>query len=76
MCDMRQRFVVLAMLVCCSLAVQAGNAADSAAQNSAAKNSTAQAGATRTLARSGDGFLEEIDGYRVLHLKGEPYEMG
>ena len=30
----------------------------------------------QTVARCGDGFLEEIDGYRVLHLKGQPYEMG
>lgn len=29
-----------------------------------------------TVARCGQGFLEEIDGYRVLHLKGSPYEMG
>lgn len=29
-----------------------------------------------TIARSGAGFLEEIDGYRVLHVKGTPYEMG
>jgi isopenicillin-N N-acyltransferase-like protein len=34
-----------------------------------------QAG-TKTLARCGAGFLEEVDGYRVLHIKGEPYEMG
>ena len=26
--------------------------------------------------RCGAGFLEEVDGYRVLHVKGEPYEMG
>jgi hypothetical protein len=31
---------------------------------------------TKALARCGAGFLEEIDGYRVLHVKGEPYEMG
>ncbi len=31
---------------------------------------------TRTIARCGEGFLEEIDGYRVLHVKGTPYEMG
>jgi hypothetical protein len=31
---------------------------------------------TRTVARCGAGFLEEVDGYRVLHIKGEPYEMG
>jgi isopenicillin-N N-acyltransferase like protein len=37
--------------------------------------STAQA-QTKTLARCGAGFLDEIDGYRVLHVKGEPYEMG
>lgn len=29
-----------------------------------------------TVARCGQGFLEEIDGYMVLHLKGTPYEMG
>jgi len=31
---------------------------------------------TKTLARCGAGFLDEVDGYRVLHVKGEPYEMG
>lgn len=31
---------------------------------------------TRTIARCGEGFLEEVDGYRVLHVKGTPYEMG
>ncbi len=29
-----------------------------------------------TIARCGDGWLESIDGYPVLHLKGTPYEMG
>ena len=31
---------------------------------------------TKTIARCGAGFLEEVDGYRVLHVKGDPYEMG
>jgi hypothetical protein len=31
---------------------------------------------TKTIARCGEGFLEEIDGYRVLHVKGTPYAMG
>ncbi len=31
---------------------------------------------TRTVARCGAGFLEEVDGYRVLHVKGSPYDMG
>jgi len=30
----------------------------------------------QTVARCGDGWLELIDGYPVLHLKGSPYEMG
>ena len=30
----------------------------------------------RTVARCGEGFLEEIDGRRVLHLAGTPYAMG
>jgi isopenicillin-N N-acyltransferase-like protein len=34
------------------------------------------AGESRTIARCGEGWLEEIDGYPVLHLKGTPYEMG
>ncbi|MEX2558782.1 MAG: C45 family peptidase [Pirellulales bacterium] len=29
-----------------------------------------------TIARCGDGFLEQIDGYLVLHVKGKPYDMG
>jgi predicted choloylglycine hydrolase len=28
------------------------------------------------VARCGQGYLETIDGYRVLHVKGTPYEMG
>jgi len=31
---------------------------------------------SRTISRCGEGFLEEVNGYRVLHLKGTPYEMG
>ncbi|HEV3344822.1 MAG TPA: C45 family peptidase [Pirellulales bacterium] len=34
------------------------------------------AATAQTVARCGEGFLEEIDGYRVLHLKGSGYEMG
>ena len=30
----------------------------------------------KTIARCGAGWLEEINGYPVLHLKGTPYEMG
>ncbi len=30
----------------------------------------------QTVARCGSGWLELIDGYPVLHLKGTPYEMG
>ncbi len=30
----------------------------------------------QTVARCGKGWLERIDGYPVLHLKGTPYEMG
>jgi isopenicillin-N N-acyltransferase like protein len=31
---------------------------------------------SKTIARCGKGFLEEVDGYRVLHVKGTPYEIG
>jgi hypothetical protein len=31
---------------------------------------------TKTIARCGAGFLEEINGHKVLHVKGTPYEMG
>lgn len=30
----------------------------------------------QTLARCGAGWLEKIDGYLVVHVKGTPYEMG
>lgn len=30
----------------------------------------------RTIARCGEGFLEEIDGAKVLHIKGSSYQMG
>lgn len=30
----------------------------------------------QTIARCGSGWLELVDGYPVLHLKGTPYEMG
>ncbi len=29
-----------------------------------------------TIARCGAGWLEVVDGYPVLHLKGSPYEVG
>src|ERR1700693_1606695 len=32
--------------------------------------------AAETKARCGQGFLEIVDGYPVVHLKGNPYEMG
>ena len=31
---------------------------------------------TKTIARCGAGFLEDVDGYKVLHVKGSAYEMG
>jgi isopenicillin-N N-acyltransferase-like protein len=33
-------------------------------------------GEAQTIARCGEGWLETIDGYPVVHLKGTPYEMG
>ncbi len=33
-------------------------------------------GTAQTIARCGKGWLELVDGYPVLHLKGTPYEMG
>lgn len=33
-------------------------------------------GPAETVARCGEGWLETINGYKVLHLKGTPYEMG
>ncbi len=37
---------------------------------------TAQSASAQTVARCGKGWLELIDGYQVLHLKGSPREMG
>ncbi|MFM1802599.1 MAG: hypothetical protein RJA81_1951 [Planctomycetota bacterium] len=30
----------------------------------------------KVIARCGQGFLEEVGGHKVLHVKGSPYEMG
>lgn len=38
--------------------------------------STTTQAESKTIARCGAGFLEEIDGARVLHVSGTPYEMG
>jgi isopenicillin-N N-acyltransferase like protein len=37
---------------------------------------SAPPGESRTIAKSGVGFLELVNGYRVLHVKGTPYDMG
>ncbi len=37
---------------------------------------SARPAAAQTIARCGDGWLEKVDGYLVLHLKGTHYEMG
>ncbi|MFO0961059.1 MAG: C45 family peptidase [Isosphaeraceae bacterium] len=39
-------------------------------------NAAAQSTHSRTIARCGEGFLEEIDGRKVLHVQGSPYAMG
>jgi predicted choloylglycine hydrolase len=36
----------------------------------------ARADEVKTVARCGQGFLETVNGYRVLHVQGSPYEMG
>lgn len=33
-------------------------------------------GENKTVARCGQGFLELVNGYKVLHVQGTPYEMG
>ena len=42
----------------------------------AKKSTGGSAAQAQTVARCGQGWLETIDGYPVLHLKGTPYEMG
>lgn len=37
---------------------------------------SSEAGESQTVARAGSGFLEIIDGTKVLHLKGTPREIG
>ncbi|MFO0910956.1 MAG: C45 family peptidase [Isosphaeraceae bacterium] len=40
------------------------------------QTATGSTESVKTIARCGQGFLEEVNGYRVLHVKGSPYEMG
>lgn len=44
--------------------------------NADAAGKILKGGPAKTIARCGEGWLETINGYRVLHLKGTPYEMG
>ena len=60
------RYLFIAMIVS-RLVVGRSSYAGETSQNS---------GITNTVARCGQGWLETIDGYSVLHLKGSPYEMG
>lgn len=47
-----------------------------AEQRLCADENSASSHVSQTVARCGKGWLETIDGYPVLHLKGTPYEMG
>ena len=57
------QWLVLSAIVVSCLCDAAATAAEPTSEN-------------RTIARCGQGWLEEIDGYPVLHLKGTSYEMG
>ena len=46
------------------------------AETAAEAAETASGPTTVTVARCGDGWLETIDGYPVLHVQGTPYEIG
>lgn len=50
--------------------------AEERSQLPSAANRIVAGTAGKTIARCGAGWLEEINGYPVLHLKGTPYEMG
>src|SRR5580698_136887 len=54
-------FVTMSFGCCCAIASAQAPPASTSSQ---------------TVARCGQGWLETIDGYPVLHLKGTPYEMG
>ena len=64
-CFRRLIFVVVFLGIC-----------DSRQKISAQTAQPTAAASTKSIARCGQGWLETIDGYPVLHLKGTPYEMG
>ena len=51
------------LVLCLGMALATGAAGAAAAE-------------PKTVARCGEGYLELVDGYRVLHVKGTPREMG
>lgn len=59
-----------------SLAIATIACAAAAASLPAALAQSEAPAKVKTLGRCGAGYLEEVDGYKVLHLKGTPYEMG
>lgn len=42
----------------------------------AAQSKVLAASSSRIIGRSGEGFLEQREGFLILHIKGTPYEMG
>lgn len=65
---MKSRLFVALLVFCVGAVVQAEDAGST--------KIAVHRGETRTIARCGKGWLETIDGYPVVHVKGTPYEMG
>lgn len=73
--DFRFTLLIGVLLIGLFIAPRSGGAAESHAAVPAIVSCVGTDSA-RTIATCGNGWLEEINGYRVLHLKGSPYEMG
>ncbi|HBJ35034.1 MAG TPA: hypothetical protein DDZ51_09815, partial [Planctomycetaceae bacterium] len=86
--NLRRRFAAIASagLLAAATIVPLGLQVSTCLGEAPAAETVAQAGRTmvdcvdskdaETIATCGKGWLERINGYHVLHLKGTPYEMG
>ena len=63
---------VLLVVFSCWLGIHTAHAEEARALRTKAPAT----GDSKTVARCGQGWLETINGYHVLHLKGTPYELG
>lgn len=67
---------ILGAVVCLAISLMAIPVDAQSTNTPVSKTTVAAKGEAKTIGRCGEGWLETLSGYHVLHLKGTPWEMG